>query len=431
VRRSGIWSHSSGGVFAAVVAFAFCAGIGVTAIDAARYPASRATQGAARASADPSSERAALAGAVSFVPKPHALDVPLDAPVVVATKTGRLRSVRVTTPTGITITGTLASSGRTWSSKSSLTSNTVYRVSAVVSGSSGVTARLVSTFRTLTPTAQIHASVFPTDGITVGVAQPIVIRFDHDIVNTWARVAVLNHLSVTESRPVPGGWHWFSNDELHLRPKAFWPVGEKITVASDLDGWNAGSGLWGIGHVVAHFAIGDAHVAVANLATDQMSVSDNGRLLATYPFSGGRSMYPTMNGIHIVLDTEAVVHMVSSTNGIPVNSPDGYDELVYADVHITDSGEYVHAAPWSVASQGRTNVSHGCINLSPANALAFFTFSRVGDVVTVIGGPRPPAPGDHGVMDWDTAWNEWTPAVVHSAAPPPKTTPTTTRSRAR
>ena len=431
MRRSGIWSHWSGGVVATVVVCAFCAGIGVTAVNAARSTASRATQREATPSADLASERAALAGAVSFLPKPNTRDVPLDAPVVVATKTGALRSVRVTTPRGTAVVGRLAPSKRAWSSKSPLESGTAYRVTAVVSGSSGVTTRLVSAFRTLTPAAQVHATVFPSDGMTVGVAQPVVIRFDHYIGNAWARIAVLDHLSVTVSHPVPGGWHWFSNDELHLRPKTFWPVGEKITVATDLDGWNAGGGLWGTGQVVEHFAIGDAHVAVADLATDQMQVTDNGRLIATYPFSGGRSTDPTMNGTHIVLDTETVVRMVSSTNGVPVNSPDGYDELVYADVHITDSGEYVHAAPWSVTSQGRTNVSHGCINLSPANALAFYAFSRVGDVVTVIGGPRPPAPGDHGVMDWDTAWDQWTPAAMHSAAAPARTTPKPTPSRAR
>ena len=161
-----------------------------------------------------------------------------------------------------------------------------------------------------------------------------------------------------------------------------------------------------------------------------MTVSDNGRLIATYPFSGGRDMYPTMNGVHIVLDRESVVHMVSSTNGIPVNSPDGYDELVYSDVHITDSGEYVHAAPWSVDSQGRDNVSHGCINLSPADALAFFGFSRVGDVVWVVGGPRPPAQGDHGVMDWETKWSDWTPAVVRNMFPPPAPKPRAPAPRA-
>ena len=142
-----------------------------------------------------------------------------------------------------------------------------------------------------------------------------------------------------------------------------------------------------------------------------MLVTDNGRTIATYPISGGKPTDPTMGGVHLVMDRSSVVHMVSSTNGIPVNSPDGYDELVYDDVHISDSGEYVHAAPWSVSSQGSTNVSHGCINLSPADAAAFFAFSQYGDVVIVAGSPRPPAVGDHGVMDWATSWSAFTPAA--------------------
>jgi lipoprotein-anchoring transpeptidase ErfK/SrfK len=237
---------------------------------------------------------------------------------------------------------------------------------------------------------------------------------------------VLSHITVVESRPVPSGWHWFSPTELHLRPQTFWPSGEQVTVVTHLDGWHAGSGMWGTGSHSVHFTIGDSRVSTANLASDEMTVTENGRVIATYPMSGGRPKYPTMNGTHIVLDREDVVHMVSSSNGIPVNSPDGYDELVYDDVHISDSGEYVHAAPWSVGSQGHTNVSHGCINLSPANATAFMNFSRVGDIVQVVGGPRPPVLGDHGVMDWDTPWNDWTPAVVASSlapAPVPKSAP--------
>jgi lipoprotein-anchoring transpeptidase ErfK/SrfK len=171
------------------------------------------------------------------------------------------------------------------------------------------------------------------------------------------------------------------------------------------------------------FTIGDAHVATADLASHQFTVRDNGRVIAVYPMSGGRPSLPTMNGTHIVMDRESVVRMISSTNGIPVNSPGGYDELVYNDVHISDSGEYVHAAPWSVASQGNTNVSHGCINLSNENALAFFNFSRVGDIVQVVGGPRPPEPGDHGVMDWDTDWSQWTPAMAQPMTPPPPPPP--------
>jgi lipoprotein-anchoring transpeptidase ErfK/SrfK len=157
------------------------------------------------------------------------------------------------------------------------------------------------------------------------------------------------------------------------------------------------------------FDVGDARVSFANLATFQMTVTLNGLVVATYPMSGGKPTDPTMGGTHIVLDRQSVVRMSSATNGVPVDSPDGYDELVYSDVHISDSGEYVHAAPWSTGSQGNQNVSHGCINLSPEDAKAFFDYSRIGDVIVVTGGPRPPEAGDHGVMDWSTSWSEYTP----------------------
>jgi len=427
VRPSGFWSHWSRGVIVTVLAGILCAGFGLTVTDTARPwpPSSSAPASAPATAADViAAQRSALASAVSFHPEPGATGVSLDAPVVVTTKSGRLTAVRVTTTSvpraAAPLAGATVSAGRTWWSNGPLASATSYRVTATVAGPDGVTAQSSATFRTLAPIATVNATVFPSGGLSVGVAQPIVIRFNHYIDDMSARAAVLRHFTVTESRPVPGGWYWFSANELHFRPKAFWPTGEKVTVVSDLDGWNAGHGLWGQGEVVAQFSIGDARVSVANLATHRMTVTDNGRVIATFPLSGGKPADPTMNGVHIVLDRESVVRMISSTNGIPVNSSDGYDELVYSDVHISDSGEYVHAAPWSVASQGRTNVSHGCINLSPADALTFFGFSRVGDVVMVVGGPRPPARGDHGVMDWDTAWNQWTAGTVHAVAAPPK-----------
>ena len=232
---------------------------------------------------------------------------------------------------------------------------------------------------------------------------------------------------MTAKPHVTVGWKWFSPKELHLRPKNYWPAGTRVDVVSSLDGWNAGNGMWGSGSVHIHFTVGAARISTANLATHYMTVTENGAVVANYPMSAGRPKYPTMNGTHIVLDRESVVHMISSSNGIPVNSPDGYDELVYDNVHISDSGEYVHAAPWSVANQGVTNVSHGCINLSPDNALTFMNFSRIGDVVNVVGGPRPPELGDHGVMDWDTPWSQFTqvqdPAPAppaHDTAPPPR-----------
>ena len=49
--------------------------------------------------------------------------------------------------------------------------------------------------------------------------------------------------------------------------------------------------------------------------------------------------------------------MNSETIGIDPNSADGYNikDVEYA-MRLTYSGEFVHAAPWSVGSQGHANV---------------------------------------------------------------------------
>lgn len=329
---------------------------------------------------------------------------------------GFLTGVKVASAAGAALTGAEQPGTNEWQGAGPLQPSTTYTVTATILGQGGVTVEQTSTFKTLTPVEEVSATVFPTSDMTVGVGQPIVLTFNHDVTTAAARQAVESHFTVAESQPVPGGWYWFSSDELHFRPQTYWPAHEQIQVTGNLAGWNAGTGKWGAGQVSATFAIGDSRISYANLATEQMRVTLNGKTVMTYPISGGRPQYPTMNGDHLVLDRESVVHMVSSTVGIPVNSPNGYDEYVYEDVHISDSGEYVHSAPWSVGSQGFTNVSHGCINLSPTNATSFFNFSRVGDVVEVTGSPRPPASGDHGVMDWDTPWSQWAPGNVITLA---------------
>jgi lipoprotein-anchoring transpeptidase ErfK/SrfK len=356
-----------------------------------------------------------LAAAVTVSPPSGITGVAPDATVAVSTSSGVLTAVQVMDAGGTALAGTMAASHLAWRSGGPLQPGTSYRVLAtVVRG--GVTAQRSATFATVVPTALVTATIWPSDGLSVGVGQPVVVMFDHAVTTAASQHAVLAHLSVSMSRPVPGGWYWFSDDELHFRPESYWPSGERVSVKADFDGWNASGGQWGSGQADASFSVGAARISVANLQTEKMTVTQNGVPVATYPISGGRQQYPTMDGTHIVLDRESVVRMDSATVGIPVNSPNGYNELVYDDVHISDSGEYVHAAPWSVASQGVTNVSHGCINVAPANAQSFYSYSRVGDIVEVVGSPRPPVAGDHGVMDWSTPWSQWTPATVQALA---------------
>jgi len=88
----------------------------------------------------------------------------------------------------------------------------------------------------------------------------------------------------------------------------------------------------------------------------------------------------------------------------------------------------VHSAPWSVSEQGRQNVSHGCVNASPADAEWFYGLSKRGDIVVVTGTPRPLASGN-GWTDWNMDWQQWVEGsatngdAVSSSAPASSSTP--------
>jgi lipoprotein-anchoring transpeptidase ErfK/SrfK len=331
----------------------------------------------------------------------------LNSIVAVTATMGHLTSVQVTGAKGQTVAGTLDPAGQAWQSSAALAPNTQYTVTVQYASKSGKGAQQVSQFTTMAPTLVLQPNIFPS-GNTVGVGQPVQIRFNRPVVN---KAAVIAAMEVTESTPVTGGWHWFSDRELHFRPQTYWPAGEQVTLTAHLAGVDAGGGVWGIADSTAKFTVGDSHVSTANLAAHTMTVTKNGAVVGTYPISGGRDKYPTMGGVHITLGSSQMVVMDSATVGIPRESPDGYYEKVYWNVRITNGGEFVHAAPWSVGAQGNTNVSHGCINLSPDNATSFFNLTYAyGDVVEVTGSPRPASLGEVGTMDWALPWSQWTPA---------------------
>jgi lipoprotein-anchoring transpeptidase ErfK/SrfK len=384
--------------------------VAVIAVAGAAYAASRnsgsGSGGSGSASATPTT-----AESINLLVQPPdgSTNVSLDTIISVTAVTGRLTGVTVAGADGAAVAGSLTSGGTAWRSSASLALKTDYTVTIDAAMPSGKATEQVTHFKSLVPTATLGVTITPATGLTVGVAQPIVLRFDHTVTN---KDALMAQLHVTASPPVSGGWHWFSSKELHFRPQQYWPTGQKVTVTADLKGFNAGGGVWGASTSTSSFAVGDSHISTANVQTHVMTVTSNGAVVATYPLSAGRTKYPTMGGVHIDLYRQQDVHMVSSSVGIAVNSADGYDEHVYWDVNISDGGEYVHAAPWSTGAQGNSNVSHGCINLSPTNAQAFYNFSRIGDVIEVTGSPRGPDLGDHGTMDWNLAWSSWTPATI-------------------
>ena len=164
--------------------------------------------------------------------------------------------------------------------------------------------------------------------------------------------------------------------------------------------------MWGVKDVTVNYSIGDPHVSTVDANAHTMTVTDNGAVVKTIAVSTGRDKYPTKSGVHVVSDKAQKVIMDSATVGIPRNSPDGYYETVFWDVRISNSGEFVHAAPWSVGDQGHVNVSHGCVNVSTADAEWFYNYSQVGDVVTVVGTDEALEP-TNGYGDWQIPWANW------------------------
>jgi lipoprotein-anchoring transpeptidase ErfK/SrfK len=340
---------------------------------------------------------------LTVTPKDRATRVALDATARVVAEEGRLRAVRVTGAGGRKLAGELATDGRSWESTEALAPATRYRVVAEAVDDAGTPTRRQSSFTTLKPRAELRAAIMPLDGETVGVGLPIGIWFSQPVAD---RAAVERRLQVSSSKPVTGAWHWFADNEVHYRPKAYWPSGSKVTLRARLAGTDAGRGVWGVADRTIGFTIGERRISVVDVRTHRMRVTSGGRTLRVLPVSTGRAQYPTTNGVHFVLEKNPVKVMDSSTVGIPRNGPGGYYQRVAWSVRISNSGEFVHAAPWSTGAQGSANVSHGCVNLSTANAAWFFRQTRRGDVVEVRGSPKRPG-NSLGVADWNMSWSEW------------------------
>jgi lipoprotein-anchoring transpeptidase ErfK/SrfK len=339
---------------------------------------------------------------LTVTPRDKATKVKLDTTAKVVADSGRLRAVRVTGG-GQRLAGELADDGRSWESTGALAPATRYRVVAEAVDDAGTPTRRQSSFTTLQPRAELRAAVMPLDGETVGVGLPIGVWFSQPVAD---RAAVERRLLVSSSKPVTGAWHWFADNEVHYRPKAYWPSGARVTLRARLAGTDAGAGVWGVADRTISFRVGERRVSVVDVRTHRMTVTSGGRTLRVLPVSTGRERYPTTNGVHFVLEKNQVKLMDSSTVGIPRNGPGGYYQRVNWSVRISNSGEFVHAAPWSTGAQGSANVSHGCVNLSTANAAWFFGLTRRGDVVEVRGSPRRPG-RSFGVADWNMSWSRW------------------------
>jgi lipoprotein-anchoring transpeptidase ErfK/SrfK len=359
--------------------------------------------------ADPAAEDVAPAS-VTLAPADGATDVSPVEPLEISVTDGELGDVTVEDGDGATVAGSVAESPddpatQVWTPDTQLAYGTSYTLTAVATNAADEEATASTTFDTVSPTTVSTPSIGPLDGTTVGVGMPIRVYFDDPVAD---KAAVESHLQVTTSQPTDGVWSWLNDSEVHFRPSEYWPANTDITLDANLYGVDFGEGIWGEKDRTVSFTVGARHVSIADAGNHTLTVSDGDQVVQTYPMSAGSTENPTRNGPHVVTESYRNITMDSSTFGLAVDAPGGYRADVEYAVRISNNGEFVHAAPWSVAAQGNDNVSHGCINLSTDNAAWFFSFSLPGDVVEVqnsIGPTLSAADGD--IYDWAIPWDEW------------------------
>ena len=336
----------------------------------------------------------------------NATDVKVNRTLRLDVADGTLSTVTVASKSG-KLEGALSADKASWQSTGRLQPGETYRVRGVAVDEDGKDAAYRSRFTTqdLSLDQQAYPSFFPLPGATVGVGMPVIIRFDVPIQN---KASIEKHLRVTSVPAQPGAFHWISDQEVHWRPEQYWQAGTKVTVDADVDSVPAGNGVFGQESRTSTFTVGRSMISKVNIQTHQMRVFQDGKLARTIPITTGKQpKFTTRSGVKVIVEKYRKKRMNSETIGIDPNGPDGYNlaGVEYA-MRITYSGEFLHAAPWSVGSQGRANVSHGCTGMSPANAEWLYSRTQIGDVVEYVGSDKPMTL-TNGIGDWNVPFQDY------------------------
>jgi lipoprotein-anchoring transpeptidase ErfK/SrfK len=206
----------------------------------------------------------------------------------------------------------------------------------------GTTSTTTSSFRTLTPVRTFSAQIFEGYQQTYGVGMPVILYFSQRITD------------------------------------------------------KAAPGVYGYHTLTQTFQIGSSLIAVGNTQTHRTQIYYNGKRRYDWPISSGKPGDDTPDGSYLTIEKENPVRMIGP----------GYDLLVPWSVRFTFSGDYYHDAYWSVGEQGFENVSHGCVNLSPADAETYYKLAVPGDPITIIGSPKG-GTWDNGWTEWFLTWNQY------------------------
>ncbi|MFC8718368.1 Ig-like domain-containing protein [Kitasatospora sp. NPDC057198] len=334
----------------------------------------------------------------------------------------KLAAVTVTGPDGKPVAGQLAADQQHWQTTDPLRAGAAYTVKVAAEDGRGGRGETDSSFTTADAQHVVTAELGPdSSGSGVyGVGQPLTVKLSEAVTDPAARQQIERGLTVTSQPAVTGAWYWVDDENLHFRPQEYWPANTTVKLAYDLPGVRISDGVYGGEEQSLALRTGDRIEALVDAGTDQLTYKRNGEVVKTIPVTTGKPGFDTRNGVKVVLGQESDVRMSSETIGIAAGSSESYDLDVKWATRVTWSGEYVHAAPWSVWAQGKENVSHGCTGMSTDEAKWFFDNTRVGDIVQVVNSKgHEMEPFGNGFGDWNIGFDEY---VKHSALGKPVST---------
>ena len=336
-------------------------------------------------------------------PAAEAKDVGAIDPIKYTSEDPENTTVKVTDAQGEEVEGTLDKDAKTWTPAKALPWGTKFTVTVTGAEAEGKGNTATSTFTTMAkPSKLVRVSSFLGDGQTVGVGMPLIIKFGRSIPESY-RDDVERRMKVTSTPAQEGTWHWISSTEVHYRPKVFWKANSKVFYKVALTGVPLGNGYYGRSDLTVDLKIGRSFVMTVSNKTKRMTVKQDGKVIKTIPVSLGKPSTPSSSGTMVVIEKKK--HTIfDTTDELPAG--EGYKTPIDFAQRITWSGQFIHAAPWSEGKQGRTNVSHGCVNVSEAMGAWLFDRTMMGDPITVSGTEEKLKNGN-GWTDWNMSWEAY------------------------
>jgi len=335
---------------------------------------------------------------VSITPANGSTNVKTGNGVSVTVTHGKIQSVSVTSAhahAGGTLQGQTA-----WHTVWPLHAATRYTVTVTATGTDGKTTTATSTFKTQRPAGTFTASTI-LGNQTYGVGIPIMINFSQ-AVDPRFRAGIEKAINIRSSKPVVGAWYWDGGQTLDFRTRNYWPQYTKVSFNAHFNGAQIAPGVFGAANLSQAFSIGKSLIGVTSTRTHQTRIYWGHKLYQKWPDSSGMPGDDTANGTYLTIE---------KANPTLMSGP-GYKNVpVYWSVRFTWSGNYYHSAPWSLGEQGFTNVSHGCVNLSPQHAQWYYERAYPGDPITVTGSPVA-GKWDDGYTEWFLSWKQ----LLHGSA---------------